>query len=498
MAGIHTPERTSLGTWIALGLLSAAALAGCASSSEPKETPLSAMGDANAHTSTQLAAVRRTWQAVEAGELDNAAARESLKRVVWARSRWEGVRQAAIETLLEDEPNLADTRNMMRLMLPTETQWGIIEFICTTAADRNWKELTASIVRSWARPVPVPPDNERPEHKALERLYPGTPVEDVVFGVFTGVDVAPSEFRDRDRRDAWTLLRRIDPRGLRTIPLLTADDLPTDDTWVIALRACARQLHCVPDTGEELLWVTQLRSPENADFWSSASSVIAGLTPQQQEGLELRHVAAILWASTHRAQWLNMSREELIEAATAEQKSRRKHKRSSGRSGSVEVSELMSGWRDSLTWGDALTIMIGFELAEAPGVAETLFIQTEQDRRDVTTEHGGVIDAAPDGFGLRSFIPRASQRFGDRQFIAPTEMIEQSPQSIFHYHFHVQRAHNSDYAGPSNEDMDYAFKFGRSCIVFTSISEDTLGADLYFGSGAIIDLGEVTRPSSSR
>lgn len=499
MPGRHTSHRTISAILIAVGLLGALAMTGCASSSsEPKKAPLSAMGDANAHTDTQLAAIRRTWQAVDSGELEHAAARESLKRVVWARSRWEGVRKAAIETLLEDEPNLADTRNMLRLMLPTETQWSILEFICTTAADRGWTELTPSIVRSWSRPVPIPPDNERPECLALIRMYPDKPVEDVVFGVFTGVDVGESDFRERDRRDAWTLLRRIDPKGVRTIALLTADVAPSEDSWINALRACAQQLHCVPDTGEELLWVTQLQKPENAEFWSSASSAIARLTPEQQEGLQLRHVAAILWASTHRPQWLGESRAALLEAATSAQKSQRKHRRATGRSGGVEVSELLSKWGDSLSWGDLLTVMIGFNLAEAPGVAGQLFMQTEQDRRDVSTEHGGVINSAPDGFALRGYVPRASQRYGDRQFVAPADMIEENPQSIFHYHFHVQRARNSDYAGPSEEDMDYARRFGRSCIVFTSISEDTLGADLYFGSGAVIDLGEVNRPQTSR
>jgi hypothetical protein len=499
MAHSFATNRRPFGIPIFTALALASALGGCGSSSNSKEeVPLSAMTNPDAHTSTQVAAVRRTWQAVEAGELDHAAARESLKRVAWARARWEGVRRAAIETLLEDEAQIADTRNMLRLMLPTETQWGIITFICDTAAERGWKDLTAAIVRSWSRPVPEPPDSERPERHALERLYPGTPPEDVVFGVFTGVDISAADFRERDRRDAWTLLRRIDPHGTRTLALLTSNEDPSSDPWVLSLRACAIDLRCVPETGEELLWINQLREPEHRDFWASASSAIAGLTPEQQDRLALRHAAAIVWAAQHRPQWLGMTQAELLEAATAEQKSRKKHVRAADRSGGVIVSELLSGWRDTLSWGDALTVMIGFELATAPGVAETLFTQVEQDRRDTTTEHGGVMDGAPDGFALRGYIPRPSQRYGDRQFVAPAEMISESPESVFHYHFHVQRSRNSDYAGPSGEDIDYAYRFGRSCIVFTSITEDVLDADLYHGSGVIIDLGEIRRPSASR
>ena len=42
--------------------------------------------------------------------------------------------------------------------------------------------------------------------------------------------------------------------------------------------------------------------------------------------------------------------------------------------------------------------------------------------------------------------------------------------------------------------MNYAARYGRACLVFTSFDEDTLGVDLYQPDGVILDLGQLKRP----
>ena len=96
----------------------------------------------------------------------------------------------------------------------------------------------------------------------------------------------------------------------------------------------------------------------------------------------------------------------------------------------------------------------------------------------------------------RIYSPRPTQRFGDQRFVAPEDMITQGDGAIFHYHMQVQDHNNGDYAGPSRGDVEYAARYGRSCLVFTFVNENTLNADYYQSDGARIDLGVLKRPGS--
>ena len=55
-----------------------------------------------------------------------------------------------------------------------------------------------------------------------------------------------------------------------------------------------------------------------------------------------------------------------------------------------------------------------------------------------------------------------------------------------------------DYSGPGQGDDEYADRLGRSCLVFTSLSNDSLNADYYQPRNAagfvVVDLGEIRRP----
>lgn len=471
--------------------------AGCAGGSAgggSREASLTALKDTSGSINEQMRAVRAVWQKAEDGELTHAAARESLKDVAWKRSRWWEVRVAAIEELLKDEANETDTRHMLRLMLPTETIWQVITYICDAAAEGGWTELTPALVRSWSRPVVEPGDDARPERFALERLHPERRAEEIVFGVFAGEWSQAEQLRERDRRDAWSLLRRLDPQGERTIEMLRGlpEASAAGDAWVTAIFASARDLGSIPDTGEQLEWVAQLRA--DAPYWERASSAIARLDAEQRRGLAIRHAAPILWAMEHRPSWVGMSRAELRSLAESELKRRRKFSRSSDRIGGEPRPELLSAWRDQMSWGDLLTTLVAKEVVTSPDVAAALFEQVAVDRKDTSTEHGGLLLPAKEGVVVEPHTPRPAQRMGDQRFTAPPEMFERGAQALFHYHFHAQRANNRNYAGPSAEDIAYAQRHGRSCIVFTSIDEDTLNVDYYQPDGAVIDVGVVKRP----
>jgi len=454
-----------------------------------KPVDLSVMNDAKAHTESRIKAIRATWDAVSAGEVTNTEAREMLKRVAWSRGTYDKVRIAALQALLEDQPNIADTRNMFRLMLPTETQWEVIEQIANTAGDSDWTEMAPALVRSWSRPVLEPTDDQRPERKALEKLFPGRAPEESVFMVFSGSIEGSDALKERDRLDAYALLRRIDKDGERTRTLLSADAPESTDELLIALRAGARDLRAVPDTGEQLDWLRRLRSPANQAFWSEASAALAQLRDDQATGLALRHAAIVRWTAANRPQWMTTTRAALYEEVKGLLGKTRKHPRIH-ESVSGDAREMLRDWKDELSWGDLLTIRVALDLLSAQAIASSCFHQADKDLLDRSTEHGGLITDQGGGAAAVSFLPRASQRAGDTTFVAPNEMIEGGDTALFHYHFHANRHTNSEYAGPSKGDIEAARVLGRASLVMTFVRKDGLNVDYYQGDGVRITVAD--------
>ena len=438
------------------------------------------------------------------GDLDPEIARESLKRIAWGRNNRPNVRNAAIDELLADDPS--DTARMLSLMLPTESQWGVIEHVCDLAVETNTKELIPALVRSWSRPVQRPADNERPERAAILALTPGVPIERTIFEVFATPRDShdhhdpDDHFSERTRRDAWALLSRIDPTGVTTKDFIAQAPDAVDDPLLADLQIAARDLGAIPRTTEQLDWLEDLRKPEHTEFWRRATMRIASLGARQREGFELRHVAGVLWASQHRRQWLTASRNELLNVLTAQLSGRRHTRRTAGSPDAMTgPRETIDHWRKDLVWGDALLLLIADEAINDPRVVRELFEQADHDQRDESTEHGGVLDTDPDGGPDGRFIawpypPRPAQRSGDNRFIASLELLDAGTAALFHYHFHAQSYNNDDYAGPGQGDIDYAKRFGRSCLVLTFTSSKSLGVDYYQPDGARIDLGAIRRP----
>lgn len=511
-------------------------------------TPAAAWGEADPGSDTliildsdggankRIQAVDRLWQAADDGQTDRSAVRETLKQVLWKGNAPSPLRQHALEKLFSDPTpeGQADNRKFVRLRMPTESQWPVIDAMCKEIAAQGakepaWRELSGALVRSYARKVPTPPDADRPERDALMALYPGQSIEQIVFGVYVkpGGDGEVSgqtpELIEKQRQAAWELLGRLDPSGEKRREMLAG--VPSDDPAVKPIARAASELHIVPVTGSELAWLKDLidsKDPGAADWWSSAEAAVQRLSGPQVEGLQLRHIEPVRWAAKNRSEWLSADRTALLAELSKRLEPRRKWRKSEGLGvGELMSRELLSDWQEQLVWGDVLTMLVIDESLKDPRVVASLFVQAEADRNDSSAEYGGAIfatdavpmksvagaikpkwdvDPARPAFIVHGYTPRPAQRVNDRTFVASEDMFAAEGaggRALAHYHFHAQTLNNTDYAGPGRGDFDYAAMHGRSCVVFTSVRPGVLNADYYQRStvagvpGVQIDLGEV-------
>ena len=452
--------------------------------------------DEEQRISTRRAAIEGARLQFERGVSDEVL-RESLKEVAWSRRARQDLRLESLEALLADEANLSDTRNMLRLMIPTESawsEWDVLRYMGEVAAQKGWVDLAPSFVVSLARVRPQAPDSERPEYLALVDLVGEDEIPDLVFDVFAGL-IEGSVTRERDRLDAWSLLNRLDPDGVRTGQRLRALSLDgRNDALLEALKRGADELGVVARTGEEFAWLGRLDDPEHASFWATSSGAVRVLTERQRRALALRHLPAIEWASRHAPEWLGATREFLLTHIEGRLDGRTVYLRGSTRSSGQR--ELFRRTKDGLSWGDALIVCVALEALDDPGLASEIFRQADIDHNDRSTEHGGVVttDGSSDLFFATHYPPRPSQRFGDNRFVASPEMIEQSSTALVHYHFHASELRHAEYAGPSAGDLDYSAHYGRSALVFTFVNGDTLAVDYYQPDRVVVDLGTLERP----
>jgi hypothetical protein len=463
----------------------------------------------------RAAAARAAWAEVEAGVRVRERTREAFKSLAWSSGTDESVRLTLIELLMSDrtEEGSADSLAMARLMLPTERSRAVTRLLAQTAVERGWTSVLGPLVRSYARPDLEVGDGERVERAAIAALKPGMSVEEAIYGVFLRPADASTDRRegavlrteDRTRDDAWSLLSRLDLDGRIRARLLgepVPDDAdPGSAADVEMLRAGLGELGVLPRTGAELAWLRRLHRHEdpqlrarNAAWWSRAAEVVAGLSQAQRRGLELRHLEALRWAAGHRSTWLGLSREALLAELGTRLAGRSTQRRDHER-GERPRSERLRDWADRMSYGDILTVLVVDEALSQTGVRAGLFDQVELDRRDETTEYGGVLEFGDEGQArVVLFRPRARDRLSDDRFVASGDMIRFSDLALAHYHMQVQKMRMGRVAGPSDGDLLYAADSGRTALVFTSVASDGLNADVYGPDGVIIDLGTVRAP----
>lgn len=347
-------------------------------------------------------------------------------------------------------------------------------------------------------------------------MHPDLSLEEVVFATFAGVyDEGATEsgevsrMLDEQRRAAWGVLcdlyaeedewrptNRVErrPTGEVTAAILAFMDStpvrPDEPREMAVLRRCAREFGTVPITREQLAWLERLASDEHATFWRVAARAVAGLDGSQRDGFALRHLAPVVWASEHESRWLTMSKGDLLGLLDE-----RMEGDAHFRGGAMTVYDgSIRKAREDLYWGDALLLLVSRRAVEDAGVIAQLFTQADQDHGDTSTEHGGVLDWRDGRFVALHYPPRPTQRLGDQRFVASDDLIEAGTPALLHYHFHANKTTNTQYAGPSVNDLEYARTFGRTCLVLTFIDGDRLNVDTYTPDGVSVDLGTIERP----
>lgn len=506
-----------------VGLVSAAAVGGwCGAvggcSSEPRvpDNPVNRALDGKQTEETRVKSVHEAF-ARAVSESDRIGVRTELTPQLWSKDAAPALKVAIVEELLAEksERSAAEIREELRLNLPLQSSREVVAVVCKAAAERGWSEFIPAIVRTWAAPLPPIKDEDRVERAAIAALTPDSPgtmggVEATVFGVFVTPPPDTTATRrmkleERYRLAAWEVLSRLDPIGERRVALLESVPAGTPAAprapFVEELLAARRELGILPAYGEELLWLRRLRdgkSAANAAWWAEASAALGSLGAEQKAGLELRHVEAIRWASKHRSAWIGSTKDQLAAAITEKLKDRPVHEATGNRpSGRGRILESYKEALPRMGWADMLTMLVVGEAIESPGVAESLFTYAGYDERDLKTEYGGLVQAVEGGerpFIATLYAPRPGDRYDDRRFVASQDMVDASDRALVHWHFHVAERSNASYAGPSLEDLDYATRQGRTCVVFTSLDGRRLNADYFQRGGIIVDLGVVRKP----
>lgn len=483
-------------------LLSALVLilvAGCSGSGETTSgDPLVDARNEKLATWRRVDAVKAAW--ADPDPVRRASVRESLKDQLWSSQTPPDVRVTIIDLFAAD-PNpagLADTRRELRSMLPVEPDREIVSAICRKVVTGQWTEFAPAVVRSYARPVEKVPDDKRAERIALQSIAPDRTPERVAFDVFLrppdDQPDAPVKLRERTRQAAWDLLARLDPSGDQRRQWL--DQASPDEPVVRDMRRLLADLRVVPISGGEIAWMTALFDPADtraAQWLAQTQPIVASLTAQQAQGLRLRHLEPIRWASTNRTAWLAASRAELLAELESRLKGRTFRERGETKSFARPVPSRLRDWSDRLSWPDLVAILAVDDAFLAPAAKDAVFTQVDADQRDDTTEYGGVILLRDDAPRFVMYMPRGSERMGDRRFIASEELIDAGRLALAQYHFHVQTWRNSDFAGPSVEDLQFAARHGRTSLVLSGIAEGELNVDLYQPDGVVLDLGNIHR-----
>lgn len=497
---------------ISCGVAAAALLTSC--SSGPSQSPITDMRNPALSENARIEAMEAAWQNSKVGTPDREMARNAMKDLVWSPATPSQLRIRIVGNLLDspDAAEAADAREMAKLILPREKSRQMVTLLSDIAGTRGWEDFVPPLIRSYSRWIPEVKDSERAERVALGKLSKGKPIEHMVFDAFVNPPEAESTYgmnwQERLRSDAWDLLGRLDADGAMRIGLITSLDAPGvvkgDDRVLQTIRSCFKDLRSIPLTGDELKWAMRLRDEkiaENATWWAITRGVISGLDFDRTGPLALRHAEPIRWASQHRTEWLTMTRAELKNLLSERLKNRQLNIRSAeqppvGR----PYRESLDAWDDRLRWGDLLSMLVIDEALQEPNIAPALTRFAELDRKDTTTEYGGIIrestaaetteNNAPK-FITVLYPPRPGQRMGDTQFIASDDMVANSDIALLHFHFHAQSTSNRGYSGPSYADLEYARRYGRNCIVFTSVAQGVLGIDYYQSNFAVIDLGQI-------
>ena len=452
-------------------------LPACATSTP--DAAVATLDDIRIDPSRRLATLERlgpidTWP-------DPSAGRATLERIVLSDRQPDRLRQHAIDRLIGHDP--AAFRTLLDRRFLEIDRWPVILHIFDLARQQKWDDFTPMIVRSYARPSARYGDADRPERAVLLDLYSGRNVEDLLLEMFAGLGSATFDIDSRVA--AWTVLNRLVPPSdvrarLASVPPVTP--------LVVDLQAAAAVVDVVPADREAVRWLMTLRGAEDGQWWMDVAGVVAGLTPPQRRGLELRHLPVLAEAS---ADALRVSRTALVRQIRArlgrsQHAVRREYGAVPG-----PTSEAFADHEADLVWGDLLVIRYLLQAMGDRRVVTKWFVQADADLLDTRSEHGGVLQFRRDQFIAVPFPP--AYRVHDRKFYSSESLIQAMYHGLAHYHFHVQQHRNAEFAGPGGGDLQFADRLRPSALVLTFIDRDTLNVDYYQPNGVAVDLGMIRR-----
>ncbi|MHC5028432.1 MAG: hypothetical protein ACYTGR_16905 [Planctomycetota bacterium] len=414
----------------------------------------------------------------------------ALHRMIWVPGYNAAIREMALDRLAEqDLPALKRTIRQRYIHLKASI-WATR--LAAIIAERGWDDLTPALVGRLAWPDPLDLDStQRPEYLAIESLHGEGTVVDVVFDVLME---NRESWQQGLRMRCWSLIGRLGGRE-RLIELVATAEIDPDDAMLLDLRAAHDDLGIVPRMGEEIRWIRTIREPSRAAFWESAAAALPGLSADRRDALEMRDLAVVIAGARHDPDLLRASTDELYARLESTlEGSRHYHPVSPGNHARRHV---LREWREDLTWGDLAAMLLAARALSVPQVVDHLFDYADRDHADETTEYGGLIDLDEYGrFVVHEYPPR--RREHDQKFNATNDMFEAGYTALFHFHDHVQRHANADYAGPGAGDRRYA-EFNRvNCLVFTFVDEHRLNVDFYRYGGLIVDLGTIHRNDGRR
>ena len=380
---------------------------------------------------------------------------------------------------------------LMEVRLPRTERLQWRRMVCEEIASEQWIEMTPTLIRAWARPVPGwVEDGQRPERLALVEIYGEDKLPQVLLQVMLDANpITAANLRAR----CWELLVENGEQDVLRELLANAETRPNDG-MVRDLSTIASKVGVVPRNREEVLWARALCDSDNKAFVDEVEIAASRLPEDRRKNLEMRDLSVVVAASRHAPSLLDADDATLYGQLETHVKSVKRRIPSANFEGWNRMhTERLHDHREALTWGDLAVMLVVVEALEVPQVLDHIFDQAERDLEDRTTEYGGVLALDDKGrFVLKEFPPR--RKGNDKRFEAPQAMFDAGYTAIAHYHNHAQEYENGDFAGPHMGDFAYARNTRANCLVFTFLDSRSINVDFYRHGRLVVDLGVFRRP----
>lgn len=485
--------------WVVGMTLVAMVVGGCGSD-RAVQFPLETLKGARSSDAQRETALAQLRASAKANEIAAQRVRTDLEAVVRSTEVVREARVAALTELLSQTDETADVANarLAAAVLPREEDQQVIAMLSEAAGQRGWMIAIPGLIGSMAQPSGVA-IRERPQAKALAMLAQGRPLEELLFEQFVAPSAgeaqgaAATDLMRRVRVDAWDALSQLDVTGEQRRAMLARDvDAKSPGAQAVTtLRRADRELRVLPASGIEVAWLLSLR-PEGADkaWWQAASAAVARVPSGQ--AIALRHVEALRWTAATNAQRLALSREELLSELRTRIEPRRKVMRT-WKSPVPPYNEQLRASEAGLSWADVITVLAIDDAVAPAHVREALLAQAAADRKDRSTEYGGVLMARLEKGEERVwpvlYPARAAQRKGDMRYEPSEDLLATGGSALAFYHLHAQDRNNVELAGPAESDMALVEQSRRASVLFTSVGDNGFNVDYYGPGGVVIDLG---------